>query len=263
MSRHLILGTAFNYGIAQVRVFVESLRRHYDGEVALLISSRCGSELAAYLHTHRVRGVTFDCSYWMPIDLQFARYIRYGELLRDALEPYERVMFSDVGDVLFQADPFVGLPAGELLLFLEDERTTIGASPANALWIEQLYGAAVLDRHRSKSISCSGTTIGSHAAICDYLERMLWEGRPELASRMGRYRGYDQGIHNVLLHSGALSNAVVVRNGDVVWTLHNVPDAEIATDADGFHTIDGRRPAVVHQYPVKPAAKRWVELAYP
>ena len=56
MPRNLILGTAFNYGIEQVRVFVESLRRHYDGEAILLVSSRSGSELADYLRRRGIRG---------------------------------------------------------------------------------------------------------------------------------------------------------------------------------------------------------------
>ena len=263
MSNNFVLGTAFGYGVGQVRVFVESLRRHFDGDVALLVSSRTGPELVDYLRAHKVRPVFFDCAFWMSIDVQFGRYIRYAELLREAPRPYDRVMFSDVGDVLFQADPFGGLPPGELLLFLEDERTRIGESRANSLWIEQVYGSAMLERLRRERISCSGTTIGMHGAMLEYIEKLLWEGRPDIAARLNTYRGVDQGMHNVLLHTGALPQAVVVPNGDVVWTLHNVPDAEVFADAAGIRTPEGRHPPVVHQYPTKPVADRWVKARYP
>jgi hypothetical protein len=264
MSRNLVLGTAFYKGAAPIRVFVESLRRHYQGEIALLVSSRSDAELFDYLRRYQVRALVFDCAHWMPIDPQFARYIRYSDFLHESAEPYDRILLSDVGDVLFQADPFVGLPVGDLLLFLEDDRTRIGASQANALWIEDLYGKAMLDRYAQERISCSGTTIGNHAAMAHYLKLMLWEGRPENAVRMRRdRRGYDQGIHNVLLHSGSLSGATLVPNDAFVWTLHNVPDAEVKGDSKGLYTLDGRYPPVVHQYPTKLFAKEWVAKAYP
>ncbi len=259
MARNLVIGTGFYFEIERVRVFVESLRQHYDGEVMILVSSRSGADFVNYLRSKNIRPIFFDCAFWMPIDMQFSRYIRYAEILAEAAEPYDSIMLSDIGDVLFQADPFKNLPAGELLVFLEDDRIRIGQSHQNSTWIEHIYGSEILARLKHECISCSGTTIGNHAAISNYLKLLTWEGRPEKAVKMQRnLRGYDQGMHNVLLHTGALSNARIIPNDQFVWTINNVPDEEIFIDKNGIHTKDGRYPPIIHQYPYKTKTKAWV-----
>jgi hypothetical protein len=62
---NLILGAAWNLSVPDVRVFVESLRRHFRGDVTLLITSRASAPLAKYLMSHGITPIIFDCPYWM------------------------------------------------------------------------------------------------------------------------------------------------------------------------------------------------------
>src|SRR5438128_464452 len=118
-SRTLVLGTAYRYEVKDVWVFVESLRRYFDGEVMLLVSSASSPALLHYLETRQITPVLFDCAAWMIPHVQFSRFVRYGELLRAANADYERVLLTDVRDVVFQDHPFDGAPNGELLCFME------------------------------------------------------------------------------------------------------------------------------------------------
>src|SRR5215472_8560815 len=52
-GRRLVLGAAIGFDVAQVRVFVESLRAHYAGDVLLLIRWP-GLRLAHYLKSRGV-----------------------------------------------------------------------------------------------------------------------------------------------------------------------------------------------------------------
>ena len=256
--KNLVLGTAFDYRIDQLRPFVESLRRHYDGDVALLVNGGTANDVLAWLESYRVEPIFFDAWQWIFPDVQVARYVRYADELRGRRD-VARVLLTDVGDVVFQVDPFGDLPEGELLVFMEDESNRLGTCPNNAFWLRELYGAGVLEALRDQRVSCSGTTIGTRAAVQDYLDAMLMEARPDVLKRLPLARGFDQGMHNRLLHAGRLPRAVRIENGTHVLTLACVPDARIATTDEGISLVgSATRPAIVHQYPYKPAAADWV-----
>ncbi|MGE5503234.1 MAG: hypothetical protein ACM31L_02315 [Actinomycetota bacterium] len=261
MGETLVLGTAFGYGAQHVRIFVESLRRHYDGDVQLVVTSRGPADLLDYLPTRRVVPRFFDTALWMVTHIQVGRYVRYYEILRESPKRYDRVLLTDVTDVMFQGDPFHGAPDGDLLFFMEDPRTTIGASKPNATWIQQVFGDETLGQLADKPISCSGTTMGSHDAVLHYIELLLKYAKPDLMASLKGWKGHDQGIHNYLLHTGAVP-ARMVENGTHIHTLGLMPDADIRIGTDGILGPHGRPCPIVHQWNYRPAAKAWVEKSW-
>jgi len=261
-SSTLIMGTAFRCDIKDVWVFVESLRRHYQGEALLLISSRYPA-LAKYLVSRNVVPVFFDAPYWMRVHVQIGRYVRYGEILRGSTRFFERVFLTDVTDVLFQSDPFADPPAGQLLFFMEHPTRTIGSDQMNAMWVNQIYGPRGLELLKDKPISCSGTTIGAHQPLLDYVDLLLKHANPEVLARYPEYRGHDQGIHNYLLHTGALPLVQTIPNARHVYTLGAVPQEEIVLGPGG--TIldpQGLRPPIIHQYTYHPPIAQHVRSAF-
>lgn len=258
-ERNLVLGTAFGYPPKSIRLFVRTLRQHFDGHIALLVTSRGehADDLAAYLRSQDVEPVYFDAALWMVMHIQVARYVRYYEYLRGC-KPFDRVMFTDVTDVVFQADPFASTPEGELLCYLEDQKGIIGHCKHNSLWIQQVFGDAVLARLASRRISCSGTTMGTHSAMLRYAEKMLSKTTPAVMSKIRGPNGHDQGVHNVLIHTGELPGVKLVENGQHIFTLGHTPDDAIVIKPDGLYTAEGIRPAVIHQYNYKDAAFAWV-----
>jgi len=252
----LIMGTAYGYSTDQVRTFVESLRRHFAGETILLVTSRAAPDTIAFLKTHDITPVFFDCPAWMVADIQIARYIRYAEILRTAAAAgklYSRVLLTDVADVLFQGDPFDGAPAGDLLCFQEYAERRIGQCPANSAWIQHIFGDAEVQKLKDAPIYCSGTTIGTPAAILDYIDRMMRIATPEVLGRLGNYRGHDQGILNYLIQHRQLPSAHLIPNGTHVFTLGGVPAHLVRTAANGhIITSDGRVCPIIHQYNYHP-----------
>ena len=249
-----MLGTAWGFSVGQVRNFVESLRRHYHGDAMLVISSRRSAPLIEYLNSFNIRPIYFDGPYWMPLHIQLARYIRYQEILRGVEKTYDRVLLTDVSDVLFQGDPFANLPEGELLCFMEAAGRTISQCQFNTHWIQQIYGEAGVERLKDCEISCSGITIGTHRAIVEYVDKLLCEATPQIASSLDKYRGHDQGIHNYLLRTGALPQARLIPNCQHVYTMGFVPDNEFSIGpAKTIIAPGGRVLPIVHQYDRKAA----------
>ena len=163
---NLVLGAAWGLTIDDVFVFVESLRRYYQGQAALLISGQRTEELTKYLRSRGVDPIFFDCPHWMVKHIQLARYVRYEELLHGADKAYNRVLLTDVSDVVFQGDPFANLPEGDLLCFLETPGRTIGQCEANSRWLGDIYGAEVVQKLKDYEISCSGTSTSTIGRSC-------------------------------------------------------------------------------------------------
>lgn len=264
-SRNLILATAMGYGPQVVRPFVESLRHHYDGEVGFLVTSRGAdaASLVAYLRSRAITPYFFDTALWMVTDIQVGRYVRYYEILSGQPGTWDRVLLTDVSDVVFQGHPFAAAPEGELLAFLEHSARCIGDCPTNSMWIKDIFGDAGLAKVRNRPISCSGTTIGSQTAIQTYLEKLLSHAKPQQMMALQGKRGHDQGIHNYLFHTGALNGATLVENGVFVHTLGYVPAGEVAIGNDGIRSAAGTLCPIVHQYNYLPAAANWVGRAWP
>ena len=260
---NLVLGTAWKMNMGDVRVFVESLRRHYQGEAAILVASNGSKELVQYLLSRGILSVYFDCPFWMVMQVQLGRYVRYEEILRGARKTYDHVLLTDVTDVLFQANPFDDLPEGELLCFLEGNGGKISDSADNARWIKQIYGDEAYEKIKDRQSSCSGTTIGSHRAITRYLDLLLSHAKPEILVNLQKYRGHDQGIHNYLLQTGALAEARLIPNGQHVYTLGLLAERTIKLGPAGkVLTPTGRLCPIVHQFNYHPTVLEHVKSAF-
>lgn len=263
-SETLVLGTAYGYSIEQVRLFVLSLRRHYAGEAILLITSGSTAEMLQFLADNRITALFFDCPKWMVADVQIARYVRYGELLRSATNRYSSVLLTDVGDAVFQGDPFKGAPEGKLLCFQEHEGKTIGECPTNSGWIREIFGEAAVRSVQGKAIICSGTILGVPRMVLKCIDSILACATPEVLMRLGATRGHDQGILNYLLHTGRLPEARVVPNGVHVFTLGTVPDELIVCGPEGrILTKQGVACPIVHQYTYRESLLKHVRSGIP
>jgi len=249
----LILGLAFGYDRVALEPFVRSLAAAgYDGDAVLFMAEPSGDTLD-FLSRHRIAVELVEAHHHIPFHIALTRYLLYSEYLAKALadprrrQRWGRVMLTDTRDVVFQDDPFPERLSHELLFVLESREFPIGRCPNNASWVQEGFGAAMLAALAEKPISCSGTTFGTLHGTVEYLLQMqiMALGLP----RVARYRtGIDQGIHNVMLHTGLLSNAGVIENGTEVVTLgRGRQDLWIGPDGT-FHAAHGHRIRVVHQY---------------
>jgi hypothetical protein len=175
--------------------------------------------------------------------LQSLRYMHYQRCLVEDAPEAEIVMISDLRDVVFQDHPFAE-PVTELELYLEDSSVRIGDDAFNTRWLIDLYGKEFVKKLRGQPISCSGTVVGTRAAMLTYLSEMIegiaWRRRP-----MGPH---DQGVHNGLIQTGRLPFARLIPNEQGrVLTLGQMKAPRI--DNEGvLRNADGGVPAVVHQW---------------
>lgn len=249
-ARRLVLGAAIGFDVEQVKVFVESLRGcGYAGDVLMPIGWP-GLRVARYLKSRGVDVIRVLQARSFTRSVHARRYAIYLDYLRRRADRYDQVMMSDTRDVVFQANPFDGIDGAPCHFFLENAARTIGEDPTNWRWVRGCFTAAEAEALAPCRISCSGITIGSTAAIIAYLEHMVARVR---AMPMRIYReighGYDQAIHNYLVHLDSAIDGVIEENNRHIATMALEPRASYRLDADArICGPDGRCYPICHQY---------------
>ena len=257
--RDLVLGAAVGFRVDQVRIFVESLRATgYTGDIMMLVGLR-DIALARYL---RSKGAIPKRTWLIrrfhgPIHAY--RFELFAGLLRSVVSRYDRVLLSDVRDVVFQSDPFAGLAGDTCQFFLEGDMRTIGNEPTNMVYMRSflpLDQVAALEPHR---ISCCGVVLGSSRAMMTYLTRMA-ANLAAVPSKVRRKIGADTAFHNRMAHLTKDVPVELVENNIHVATMGIEPAASYRVGPDGMiRTLDGHLPAILHQYDRLPEIKAAVE----
>lgn len=255
-SDTLILGLAAGYHYGDVRPFLVSLEKTgYAGETVLFVSDttrdldRMRSHQTAIVPLKRLPSLA-------DVPYNGLRYFLYQDYLTNSPRTFERILLTDVRDVIFQRDPFSHPWPDGLNATLEDQRVTVVSCPFNAHWVREHLGPETLAAIGDMPVSCSGTTVADHHSMLDYLEKMTARLVPPTTGE--RMAGYDQGIHNMLIHTGQLANVTLHDNSGPILTLAQTPGAP-RTDADGRVLNDAGHPAhLVHQYDRKPKLFRQI-----
>jgi len=262
-GRRLVLGAAIGFRVEQVRVFVESLRANYQGEVLLLIGWS-GLRVARYLKSHGVDVIRVFQTRSFTRSVHARRYAVYLDYLRARLCRYDQVMMSDVRDVVFQRNPFDGITSPKCHFYLESVARTIGEDPTNSRWVRGCFSSAEAERLAACRISCSGITIGGTAAIIAYLERMAARIRAmpwRIYRRIGH--GYDQAIHNYLVHLDPAIDGIVVDNNRHIATMALEPRTFYRLDRESLiYGPDNHLFPICHQYDRFPDLLQAVEARY-
>jgi hypothetical protein len=206
--------------------------------------------LRRYLHGRRVRSIPVLQVRSFSRSVHARRYAIYAAYLRARLSQYDQVLLSDVRDVVFQRHPFKGITSPKCHFFLEGDKQTIGEDPTNTRWVRGCGTPDQVEAVAACRISCSGITIGGTDAVLAYLDRMTDRIR-DIPFRIYRKigHGYDQGIHNLLVHLNPNIDGIIVQNNGHIATMALEPRSLYRLDATAqIHTADGHLPAICHQY---------------
>ena len=258
-TNNLIVGLAAGYHYGDVRPFLLSLEHNgYDGHCVLFVSDTTRdldrmAEHATIIPLERPAGLEH-----LPYNA--VRYFLYLEYLKASADRYDHILISDVRDVVFQRDPFdFPWPQG-INCTLEDRRMTLGQCPHNAQWIRGHQGEGVLQSVSDKPISCSGTTVADLDGMVRYLEILTAKLAPFTDGE--RMAGYDQGVHNVLVHTGGLPGVTLHDNFGPILTLGYTKGEPPMDDTGHVLNESGERAVIVHQYDRKPNLFKTIRTHY-
>lgn len=173
------------------------------------------------------------------------RFLYYRDFLKENAQNYDKVLITDVRDVLFQTNPFLGDWGDSLHCFLEDSKHSIASNEWNSRWIKSIGGDLLLNQIGSCPISCAGVTYGSSKVMLEYFEKMC----EYLIDTLDKF-DLDQGIHNKMIWQNELSSVQLGEcNKSAVLTVGLVEDNSLRYNSEGLLiNEDDSLIAIVHQY---------------
>lgn len=227
-----------------LQVYLGSLRQQ-NPTVQVVIFNRSPEHpiLAGLLQRAGVTSidaVAFDQLHAIPpIGIEFARFLQYRAWLHRHTP--DRVVMTDVLDVLWQADPAM-LPTEDSLQVFQ-ENIQISACPYNRRWMRDRYPAEY-ERWCHHTVVCCGVMMGSANRVRTYLD---WYAE-NVATRGAdaNRRGFDSALANgyALLHPEVLET--VPFSNVTCMHLGYAPPATVSYD--GIVRCGDYAPALVHQY---------------
>lgn len=174
-----------------------------DYKVTTSKSAKLFKRIAVYA-TRSVAGGFLDRKFWdgacsriLPTLLEswchpwVARWIAYDTALKE--RPYiERVLLTDVKDVVIQGDCFAHLHGDRVQVF--QEGIELQNESSNVSWIRNGFGKTALDSLKGVEVICMGTVLATRTAAIPFLEfaRTIFTRYP--------YRTADQATITYMLH---------------------------------------------------------------
>jgi hypothetical protein len=250
LQNDLVIGAALGYSPAQAKPFAQSLRRsEYRGGLVLFVHKppRRWQRFA-----RRYQAIIIDAtdlfSSQVEIHPSNLRYFLYQEYLQIHGKNYNRILHSDVRDVVFQGNPFHYPWRKGLKCYLESRENTIENEPFTSGWIAGIFGNDILNQMKDKPISCSGVTMGTANEFLQYLSVLTDLLRRAPLSE----HGYDQGAHNYIVHYRLCESLLLYEDsGEMVATISGYRKFKsILLDYQlrVLNPITGKPVEIVHQY---------------
>lgn len=285
-SRDVIFTIQHKGGYADLAPFVQSLKRTgYCGRL-VVFASQVDRDTEAALRRQKVEFIPFHFSgkrdrqrlarlwplwrwyfasrashqakrrlAYKVFHLRYLRYLIYGDYLQAHRNDFDRVLLVDGRDVFFQLDPFSWNPPAGLHCVLEENSVRIGHCRLHQMWMGCQFGEDYVRKHSERVVSCSGTTFGDPASICQYLDQMVAVFMR--ARNLAKISGGDQGVHNYVLIENLLPNVMIYPNRQApVLTMGVMKPEDIHFNTQGQAlNADGMPAPVLHQYDRLPDLK--------
>jgi hypothetical protein len=232
---------------------IEKLHRHFTFVQPVYVRRKLnrGGRVYRWIARHFIDKDYAKCgSFWRAfgrysLNIMLERFFLALELVQAHRKSLTNVLLTDSRDVVLQQDPFARI--GENLLSGLEEKT-IGDCSMNSGWLRHVYGTEVHNCLSNRRIVCAGISLGPVREVEQYLVTMCSEIWKRL-SKVALIAQYDQGIHNYLIYSGKIKLDLTDNRAGIIATLHYENPNNIQVDySAGIVKVQGRAPAIVHQY---------------
>jgi hypothetical protein len=241
-STTTVIALATGYDLDTYQQFVGGLRKTgFKGKIIIGLHPDVSDEILQYM---KFRDVTVkilqwtSCTYsksekekkdifkettcavpYPDIKIRWSRFPLARDWLVECTECTGPVLLMDARDSIFQLDPFgPGSPVVEGLQVFQEH---VNMTTTN--WLTDWPIKDCKGVQYNAPMLCSGTTVGTRAAMIKYLEIMYEEMKIWIEEPKCRFdiNGDDQSIHNYLYYSGQLpfATSVVNRMGGIVNTI--------------------------------------------
>ena len=245
-KKNLIVGMLLDLSYYDIEPFIDSFKKNFKNDNVKLIA-HTGEKISEWtrkqLTDHDVELIDF------PEDMKnkyigYARFYLLEKYLKEHHGEYAQVLMTDMRDVIIQGDPFETYKQYESYLVYATEYLKIKDQPDNSSWIIRNYGREAFENIKENTIVCAGTLMGT----ADAMETALHEVNKFLIKDSFNNHGADQASLNYFIYNKKLPIDTIIENDVATGVICTNGWIETPIKDDKILTLNGKIPAVVHQY---------------
>lgn len=260
MNQDLIIGTAINYQINDLKNFINSFRHFNSDAKVILLTGSINDETNDYLLKNNIDFFPISNINTSWSKLVNKRFLIYLSILKSSFFKFNNIFVTDVRDVLFQSNPFQSLPTDYLYFALEDESILMreifnSSGQADLFGITRFCEPDIIEFMGNFPVICCGTILGSSNKMISLLElyQKLYFHFKNHVNFDESNQCADQGIINLIARLPMLSsqiNGTILNSGNLIATigLSVKANPNSLKVENGKIFVNGNLPAIVHQY---------------
>jgi hypothetical protein len=177
-------------------------------------------------------------------NMMFYRFELYNDYLKNNKNIYNKVLLSDINDVIFQQDPFSIDFTEELYCALEQSILSDndnGSSKINMRWIDECKHLSKnnYDNYKNKYVVCAGTILGNYDGIIKYLEFYKDIQNNKIVN--------DQGLLNVYVYNYLNSKKCLEFKESKILTLDRINFEILNIENNNIVNNNGEKYCIIHQ----------------
>jgi hypothetical protein len=175
-------------------------------------------------------------------DMMYYRFEIYNDYLKN--NTFNKVLLSDINDVIFQEDPFSINFTEELYCALEQSiltDNTNGSSCLNMWWISECNHLSENNYHnyKDKYVVCAGTILGNYDGIIKYLEFYKNIQNIKVVN--------DQGLLNLYVYNCLSSKKCLEFKESKILTLDKINFETLNIKNNSIVNNNGEKYSIIHQ----------------
>lgn len=227
--------------------FTKSLRKYNKDCKVIIICEKENvfKELEDFCNEH---SFYIYSDFKIKYDMMFYRFeIYYDIMSKWFIHDIDKVMFSDIDDVIFQGDPF-SIEFDEQIYCAAEQNVIMDnnnwSSYLNRLWIHESRDITSYSRERfeNQPVLCAGTILGKYNGMLEYLKFYV-----DVQSNRPVEKGVnDQGLYNIYIYNYTTPEfrKILPYKESQILTLDrvdfdslNIQDNRILNDRDELYVI--------------------------
>jgi hypothetical protein len=243
---NIILGVYNGYNSLKtsnggIYYFLKSLRK-YNSDCKVVIICEQNNIFEDLIKFSNEMNFEIYSNFITKYNMMFYRFELYIDYLKKNI--YNKVLLSDINDVIFQEDPFSIDFTEELYCALEQtilSDNDNSASDINMRWIDECKHLSKnnYDNYKNKYVVCAGTILGSYDGIIKYLEFYKDIQNNKIVN--------DQGLLNVYVYNYLNSKKCLEFKESKILTLDRINFDILNIENNSIVNNNGEKYCIIHQ----------------
>lgn len=221
--------------------FLKSLRK-YNSECKVVIICEEKNIFKDLITYSKEMNFEIYSNFTPKYNMMFYRFELYIDYLKK--NKFDKVLLSDIDDVIFQEDPFKINFTEELYCALEQSilgDNDNGSSRLNMMWIDECKHLSEnnYDNYKDNYVVCAGTILGSYEGIIKYLE--FYKDTQDIKTVN------DQGLLNVYVYNYLYSKQCLKFEESKILTLDKIDFEQLNVENNTIVNNKGEKYSIIHQ----------------